>query len=111
MVKAGPKPSSILVLSGGGQNGAYGAGFLKGLADRPNSQNLKFNIVTGISTGALMATHAFIGSKEKIRELEEKYTTIKKEDIYRARSKIALLYKSSLYDTAPLRNMIEKFID
>lgn len=111
VIKAGDKPSKILALSGGGQNGAYGAGFLKGLMERSDSSGLKFNIVTGISTGALMATHAYIGSKDKIKELEEKYTTIEQKDIYRTRSIFELLYESSLYDTTPLRNMINTFID
>jgi predicted acylesterase/phospholipase RssA len=51
---------NYLVISGGGANGAYGAGVLKAwseLGTRP-----EFTIVTGISTGALSAPFAFLGS-------------------------------------------------
>ncbi len=48
-----------LAISGGGANGAYGAGILVGwteAGDRP-----EFTVVTGISTGALTAPFAFLG--------------------------------------------------
>ena len=58
--ETGKIPYRALALSGGGSRGAYGAGVLSGWTargDRP-----QFDVVTGISTGALMATHAFLGS-------------------------------------------------
>jgi hypothetical protein len=107
--KAGVRPMNILLLSGGGQNGAYGAGFLNGLADRPKSPDLRFDIVTGISTGALQATHVFLG-KNNFIDLKKEYTNVTQKDIYRHRSIFELLYASSLYDTAPLHSRIEDFI-
>lgn len=58
----GDRPGDMLLLSGGSQNGAFGAGFLQGwhsTGDMP-----QFSFVTGISTGALQATGAFIGRPE-----------------------------------------------
>ncbi len=54
---------SVLVLSGGSQQGAFGAGFLKGWADHPARGGTlpRFRLVTGISTGSLQATFAFLG--------------------------------------------------
>jgi predicted acylesterase/phospholipase RssA len=49
-----------LALSGGGANGAFGAGFLKGWTD--TGQRPVFKIVTGVSTGAMLAPFAFLGS-------------------------------------------------
>jgi hypothetical protein len=51
---------SILALSGGGEHGAFGAGLLNGWSE--SGKRPTFSIVTGISTGALMAPFAFLGS-------------------------------------------------
>ena len=68
----------VLVLSGGGSDGAYGAGLLNGWTargDRP-----EFGLVTGISTGALIAPFAFLGP-DYDDELERLYTTTRTEDL------------------------------
>lgn len=52
----------VLLLSGGGQNGAYGAGFLHAWKEHPTSPMPLFDIVTGVSTGALQAPLAFLGT-------------------------------------------------
>ena len=54
------KALNILVLSGGGQNGAYGAGLLKGWSDCSVRPRPVFDVVTGISTGALISTFVFL---------------------------------------------------
>ena len=51
---------NVLSLSGGGQNGAFGAGFLIGW--RESGRRPEFDVVTGVSTGALLATHALLGT-------------------------------------------------
>ena len=56
----GDQRRSILALSGGGANGAYGAGMLVGWSQRGDRP--EFDIVTGLSTGALAAPYAFLGS-------------------------------------------------
>lgn len=62
-VTATDRTVDVLVLSGGGQHGAFGAGFLTGWAERPEGIP-QFDVVTGISTGALIAPFAFVGTPE-----------------------------------------------
>ena len=69
-------PANYLAISGGGENGAYGAGLLTGwtaLGTRP-----EFKGVTGVSTGALIAPFAFLGPAYD-EQLERFYTTIEQE--------------------------------
>ncbi len=99
---------NMLSLSGGGQNGAFGAGFLIGW--RESGKRPQFDAVGGVSTGALLATHAFLGTPADDAILEEMYTKITAADIYEDRSILGLLSADSLKDTAPLRAMIAKYI-
>ncbi|MGB4950544.1 MAG: patatin-like phospholipase family protein [Rhizobiaceae bacterium] len=97
---------TVLALSAGGADGAYGAGVLTGwtkTGTRP-----KFDIVTGVSTGALMAVLAFLGP-EYDDEMERFYTTQKNETIFRKKGLGGLL-GDSLYDNGPLKEQIEAFI-
>ncbi len=103
------RPLNILSLSGGGQNGAFGAGFLIGWRERGDRP--KFDIVFGVSTGALLATHAFLGTPADDAKLEEMYTEVTKEDIYSDRGIFDLLQGTdSLRDTTPLRALIAKYV-
>ena len=100
---------NILSLSGGGQNGAFGAGFLIGW--RESGRRPKFDLVGGVSTGALLATHAFLGTPADDAKLEEMFTRITKENIYKDRGIIDLLSGAdSLKDTAPMRALLAKYI-
>ena len=100
---------NILSLSGGGQNGAFGAGFLIGW--RESGQRPVFDVVGGVSTGALLATHALLGTPSDDAILEELYTGITKDEIYMGRGITGLLSGTdSLKDTAPLRALIAKYI-
>src|SRR4029077_17430393 len=73
---------NILCLTGGGSFGAYSAGVLVGWSERGNRPN--FDVVTGISTGALIAPCAFLGPKYDAA-LKRFYTTLQNKDIYRVR--------------------------
>ncbi len=91
-----------LVLSGGGENGAFAAGLLAGwtrAGDRPD-----FGVVTGVSTGALIAPFAFLGPEED-EGLRRAYTEITAADVFEFGGDSA-----SLADTWPLRRMIERAI-
>jgi predicted acylesterase/phospholipase RssA len=100
---------NVLSLSGGGQNGAFGAGFLIGW--RESGRRPEFDIVGGVSTGALLATHALLGTPADDAQLEAMYTQITKKDIYRDIGIFGLLSGAdSLSDTAPLRALIAKHI-
>ena len=96
---------SILVVTGGGSYGAYPAGVLVGwtaTGTRP-----EFDVVTGISTGALLGAFAFLGPSED-GELQRCYTTLRDEDIYRRNRLIPALLSESFADTAPLAKLIER---
>ena len=101
-----------LALSGGGANGAFGAGFLKGWSS--TGQRPVFKIVTGVSTGALMAPFAFIGPEYDLA-LQQFYTTTRSRDIFQLRSTFGLLWQlmagEALADTRPLQAMIAQHVD
>ena len=71
--------ANFLALSGGGGDGAFGAGILCGWTEAGTRP--RFKLVTGISTGALIAPFAFLGP-EYDAKLKELYTTISDQDIY-----------------------------
>ena len=98
----------ILALSGGAEDGAYGAGFLKGWTERGDRP--EFFMVTGVSTGALIAPFAFIGPEydDVIKKL---FTKSSKKDIFFLTPFRALFGGAALGDTAPLRKIIEKEVD
>lgn len=96
-------PLSALAISGGGANGAFGAGLLKGWSETGNRP--EFRIVTGISTGALIAPFAFIGS-EMDEKLEKFYTTTSTDDLLIRRNRLFLLRIDSVTDSTPLRNIL-----
>ena len=95
-----PEPGPWLILSTGGEEGAYGAGFLNSWA--ATGTRPQFSLVTGVSTGALMATYVFAGGKYD-EELHQVYTTISATDIFEVATT-----PESLVDTWPLAKMIEK---
>jgi hypothetical protein len=99
-----------LALSGGGPNGAFGAGLLNGWTS--TGQRPVFKIVTGVSTGALMAPFAFVGSSED-EALREFYTTTKSSDIFTPPRSLLrqLLSGEALADTGPLAALIAKHVD
>jgi predicted acylesterase/phospholipase RssA len=100
---------NLLSISGGGQNGAFGAGFLNGW--RESGRRPEFDIVGGVSTGALLATHALLGTEADDAMLEEMYTQVTRDDIYKGRGVFSILSGAdSLRDTAPLRALLEKYI-
>jgi len=100
---------NMLSLSGGGQNGAFGAGFLLGW--RESGQRPAFDFVGGVSTGSLLATHALLGTPADDALLEEMYTQITDKDIYEGRSIFDIISGTdSLRDTAPLQALIAKYI-
>ncbi len=104
--------ANFLALSGGGGDGAFGAGILCGwtaAGTRP-----RFKLVTGISTGALIAVFAFLGP-EYDAKLKEAYTTISDKDIYAVTSVVKLLRKlgkiEAAANTKPLAELMERLID
>jgi predicted acylesterase/phospholipase RssA len=105
----GPLPlSAYLAISGGGDNGAFAAGFLNGwtrAGTRP-----QFKLVTGVSTGALIAPFAFLGPAYDAK-LKDLYTNISLKDIAKKRSMIAVLSNDAMADNKPLSNLVEKYVN
>ena len=102
----------ILALSAGGPYGAFGAGFLNGWSAQTSADLARppaFDVVTGVSTGAFLATHAFLGRKGD-DVLKRQYTTISTADVLRERSLLSALFSNSLFDTAPLRQTLKRLI-
>jgi len=108
-VKAGKRQTrTFLAMSGGGDDGAYGAGLLTGWSargDRP-----QFTVVTGVSTGALSAPFAFLGP-EYDDALKRIYTETGAGDVFQSRGLMAAVANDAMADSAPLRNKIASFVD
>ncbi len=102
-----PTKRSVLCLSGGGAYGAYTAGVLCGWTERGDRP--AFDVVTGISTGALAAPLAFLG-KDYDGDLRTFYTTLKNEDLYRLRRSVRAVFADSLADTGPLAAKVAEVI-
>jgi hypothetical protein len=92
-------PKNVLVLSGGGMNGAYTAGVLKGWT--ASAMRPPFEVVTGISTGALVAPYAFLGPAYDA-ELEQLYTSMRRENVFRPRPPLF----DSIASSEPLEQQI-----
>jgi hypothetical protein len=93
-------PGPWLCLSTGGGDGAFGAGLLNGWSE--SGKRPEFSVVTGVSTGALMAPYAFIGSSQDAG-LKRAYTEYNAGDIFED-----VKTPESLVDTWPLRRLIAK---
>jgi len=104
----GTRVYSLLALSGGGSQGAFGAGVLCGwtaAGTRPD-----FKVVTGVSTGSLQAPFAFLGS-EYDDELEEVFTDYTTDDVWTKRQPLVALVKDGLFDSTPLAGLIARYAD
>jgi predicted acylesterase/phospholipase RssA len=99
---------NYLAISGGGAKGAFTAGLLNGwteAGDRP-----EFQVVTGISTGALIAPFAFLGP-EYDDVVKEVYTTTTTEEILDKRNVINTVRSDAGASTEPLQALLEKYFD
>ncbi len=102
-----PPKRNVLVLSGGGSYGAYSAGVLVGWTH--SGTRPEFDVVTGISTGALIAPLAFLGQGYDC-EIENLYTTLRTKDIFRLKKTVRSIFSEGLADTSPLAKQIEKIV-
>lgn len=99
---------SFLAVSGGGSDGAFGAGVLVGWTARGNRP--EFDIVTGVSTGALTAPFAFLGPRydQALRDVYTKYST---DQLIRKQPVRGLLGGEGLASNAPLAAVIASYVD
>ena len=107
--KTGRRLVRSLALSGGGANGAFGAGFLYGWSKKGTRP--AFKLVTGVSTGALIAPFAFLGPQYD-EQLKRFYTEISAENILQKLGLLKILFQSeSIATTKPLKKLLRDTID
>ncbi len=103
------RPSvEILALSGGGGDGAFGAGLLTGWSERGDRPT--FEIVTGVSAGAIIAPFAFLGPRYD-PALKKIWTEYRTSQLVTAQILPGLLGGASLGDASPLEALIAKYVD
>ena len=100
------EPFSILALSGGGADGAFGAGALVGLTRA--GQRPQFSVVTGVSAGALLAVYAFLGA-DWDPQLMDAYTSGSTEHLLQPRG-LGVIFESSRYRGRPLEQMVDHYL-
>jgi predicted acylesterase/phospholipase RssA len=101
-------PTAFLAISGGGDAGAFGAGLLNGWTasgDRP-----EFKVVTGVSTGALIAPFAFLGPRYD-PVLKSVYTDVSQRDIFKPRGLLKGFFGDAMADTTPLYRIVARHVD
>jgi predicted acylesterase/phospholipase RssA len=101
----GERPLSILALSSGGASGAFGAGALAGSTS--GGTRPEFTVVTGVSSGALLAPFAFLGPAWD-KEMTGIFTTGETRGLLQSRG-LGAVFGSSVYSGEPLRRLIERY--
>ncbi|MBN1689217.1 MAG: patatin-like phospholipase family protein [Candidatus Omnitrophica bacterium] len=104
----GIKIYPALAVSAGGPKGAYGAGFLKGWSEEGSRPH--FKIITGVSSGALIALATFLG-KDYDEQLEEFFTTMSTKDIMKQNNLFSILFGEAFMSPAPLVKKISGIVD
>jgi Patatin-like phospholipase len=102
------KTAHYLAISGGGQDGAFGAGLVNGWT--ASGQRPEFQIVTGVSTGALSAPFVFLGP-DYDDELKAVYTNHRTLDLVDQRPWTVIATGDAAYSTDKLRDVIASYID
>jgi predicted acylesterase/phospholipase RssA len=98
----------LLAVSGGGENGAFGAGLLCGWSEQGTRP--VFELVTGVSTGALIAPFAYLGSSYD-PQLRAVYTELTPDRVLLKRAITAALFDDAMADNAPLFKTISRYVD
>jgi predicted acylesterase/phospholipase RssA len=106
----GTRPTRILSVSAGGAWGAFSIGFLEGWGQNSAEPRPRFDVVTGVSTGSMIAVAIFLGDPAVIAQVRTLYANLKESDVYTQRSALALLNSTSLFDTAPLRAKLDALL-
>ncbi len=98
----------ILSLSGGGQVGAFGAGILNGWSR--SGTRPKFDIVAGVSTGAIIATFAFLGEPADDDQVKSAFLDISEADVFEERFILEALVSDSLNSTEPFKRTLARMV-
>jgi len=116
---AEPRKSSLLFLSGGSQKGSFGAGFLKGWGQRPGGLP-RFDMVTGVSAGSILATAAFIGDGDGAAEqfsqvnresdVLKAFATKNSKGDFTTTSYLSIAKHGAAADLEPMRQMLIAYL-
>src|SRR5581483_2675829 len=101
-------PANYLAISGGSDDGAFGAGLICGWSDAGTVPN--FKLVTGVSTGAMIAPFAFLG-RSYMSGLRAVYTEIGPDNVLKRRGVHNAIFGEALADTTPLYHLITHYIN
>lgn len=101
------RPFAYLALSGGGGDGAYGAGILKGWSE--SGTRPAFSLVSGVSTGALTAPFAFLGPAYD-PVLDEIYTSGVAATLVKDPSLVNVVFGSGLFGDGRLRDLVGRYV-
>lgn len=102
------RPFIYLALSGGGGGGAYGAGVLNGWTE--SGRRPEFTVVSGVSTGALIAPFAFLGPAYDAR-LRQLYTDGEAQNLFSDPNPFKAIFGGGLFGSERLREFVERDID
>ncbi len=97
------RPLNLLIMSGGGKYGAFTAGVLAGWTEAGNRPT--FDVATGISSGAIIATYAFLGPKYD-QKMAASFTTLKRSDLYSWQVIRGLFRGTGVMSPEPLENLL-----
>ena len=102
------RPFVYLALSGGGGGGAFGAGVLNGWSE--SRTRPEFTIVSGVSTGALIAPFAFLGPDydDKLRQI---YTNGEAQRLIGEPNPLGALFGPGVFGRERLRQLVERYLD
>ena len=103
-----PAALNLVAISGGAANGAFGAGLLVGWSDAGTRPD--FDLVTGVSAGALIAPFVYLG-QDRDPQIKELFTKYAQEDILNTNVVSGLFGGAALADSTPLANLIAKYVD
>jgi predicted acylesterase/phospholipase RssA len=102
------RPFIYLALSGGGGSGAYGAGLLNGWSE--SGGRPEFTIVSGVSTGALIAPFAFLGP-DYDNTLKQMYTSGEAERLGKEGNPLGAVFGAGLFGSSELRKLVERYLN
>jgi predicted acylesterase/phospholipase RssA len=102
------EPFIYLALSGGGGGGAYGAGVLNGWTE--SGRRPEFTVVSGVSTGALIAPFAFLGPAYDA-QLGRIYTDGEAQSMISDPNPLKAIFGGGLFGSERLREFVERDID
>ena len=104
-------PTRILSISAGGAWGAFSISFLQGWGENPSDRRPKFDVVTGVSTGSMIAPIVFLDDPVKIAAVRKLYSELTNQSVFKRHSLVSIPWKTSIYDSKPLRDLVEKTLD